>query len=332
MVAEEVVNETVAAWSKQYPLPDEIAEGSRAEVKQLYRPPRNDAKGISIAVGLIIAWCALFYHGCWQIRLVDAPDGSSSRSSWADIIATFFLLEFVNTGLFITTHDAMHGTVCYRNRWLNDLLGQVSINLYAWFDYSMLHRKHWEHHNYTGQTGKDPDFHRGNINVLFAKIFFVSQVLQALGVRYENLVVFMAAAPLLAAFRLFYFGTYLPHLPPDAKEVMVWQKSHSSDDPAWLSFLKCYHFDYHWEHHRWPYAPWWELPKAKAITQGQPSAPGQQIKLTDMMSEARSRCHLLGERAARALAELLGLVWGNSIVGQAFVVWAMWSGAWSHDD
>lgn len=37
MVAEDLVNETVAAWSKQYPLPDEAAEGSRAEVKQLYR-------------------------------------------------------------------------------------------------------------------------------------------------------------------------------------------------------------------------------------------------------------------------------------------------------
>jgi fatty acid desaturase len=49
---------------------------------------------------------------------------------------------------------------------LNDLLGQIAINLYAWFDYSMLHRKHWEHHNYTGQTGKDPDFHGGNMSVL----------------------------------------------------------------------------------------------------------------------------------------------------------------------
>lgn len=135
------------------------------------RPPRNDAKGIAIACSLIAAWALLFYHGCWQVRLTDAPDGSSRRSSWADILATFFLLEFVNTvgasgvcrhvflcssrhlvvgcsisnmqcvrltcrvlcyaccvlcpctlfvlpcmpqGLFITTHDAMHGTICYR--------------------------------------------------------------------------------------------------------------------------------------------------------------------------------------------------------------------------
>ena len=77
-------------------------------------PPLNDAKGIAIACGLIAAWAVLFYHGCWQIKLTNAPDGSSRRSSWLDIVATFLLLEFVNAGLFITTHDAMHGTICFR--------------------------------------------------------------------------------------------------------------------------------------------------------------------------------------------------------------------------
>jgi fatty acid desaturase len=80
----------------------------------LRRPPRNDSKGIAIACSIIAAWAVLFYHGCWQVKLTDAPDGSSRRSSWLDIAATFFLLEFANTGLFITTHDAMHGTICFR--------------------------------------------------------------------------------------------------------------------------------------------------------------------------------------------------------------------------
>jgi beta-carotene ketolase (CrtW type) len=84
-----------------------------------------------------------------------------------------------------------------------------------------------------------------------AKIILASQVLQALEVPYANLCVYMAGAPLLAAFRLFYFGTYLPHLPPDSSTIMGWQKSHSSEDPSWLTFLKCYHFGLHWEHHRW---------------------------------------------------------------------------------
>jgi fatty acid desaturase len=53
-----------------------------------------------------------------------------------------------------------------RNRKLNDWVGRVAITLYAYFDYGMLHKKHWDHHGYTGQPGKDPDFHRGNTNVL----------------------------------------------------------------------------------------------------------------------------------------------------------------------
>ncbi|KAF6265770.1 beta-carotene ketolase [Scenedesmus sp. NREL 46B-D3] len=253
---------TLDAWKAQYPLPDESSGDSGNEVVQKYRPPRNDAKGVAIACSVIAAWAVLFYHGCFQVVLTPGPE----RSHWLDIVATFLLLEFVNTGL---------------NRTLNDWIGRVAINLYAWFDYGMLHRKHWEHHNLTGQKGKDPDFHSGNPHFLawfgrfmwqyatlwqFSKILLISQVLQAAGVPYANLCVYMAAAPILAAVRLFYFGTFLPHLPHDADEVMNWQKSHSLDDPTWLSFLKCYNFGYHWEHHRWPYAPWWELPKAKQIT------------------------------------------------------------------
>ena len=34
--------------------------------------------------------------------------------------------------------------------------------MYAWFDYDMLHTKHWQHHDHTGRVGADPDFHHGN--------------------------------------------------------------------------------------------------------------------------------------------------------------------------
>jgi fatty acid desaturase len=47
----------------------------------------------------------------------------------------------VTAGLFITTHDAMHGTIAMRHRKLNDFLGQLAITCYAWFDYPMLHQK-----------------------------------------------------------------------------------------------------------------------------------------------------------------------------------------------
>ncbi|GFH15945.1 beta-carotene C-4 oxygenase (Ketolase) [Haematococcus lacustris] len=164
---------------------------------------------------------------------------------------------------------------------------EVCISLYAWFDYNMLHRKHWEHHNHTGEVGKDPDFHRGNPGIVpwfasfmssymsmwqFARLAWWTVVMQLLGAPMANLLVFMAAAPILSAFRLFYFGTYMPHKPePGAASgsspaVMNWWKSRTSQASDLVSFLTCYHFDLHWEHHRWPFAPWWELPNCRRLS------------------------------------------------------------------
>ena len=101
-------------------------------------------------------------------------------------------------------------------------------SLYAWFDYDKLHEKHWAHHNNTGVHGRDPDFHGGDHRLLpwfvrfmlgystvtqFAKIFLFTSLLRATGVPHANLVLFVVAPPIVSAFRLFYFSTYLPHLP-----------------------------------------------------------------------------------------------------------------------
>lgn len=46
---------------------------------------------------------------------------------------------------------------------------------------------------------------------------------------------------------------------------MPWAVSRTSSASRLLSFLTCYHFDLHWEHHRWPYAPWWQLPACRVL-------------------------------------------------------------------
>ena len=86
----------------------------------------------------------------------------------------------------------------------------------------------------------------------FVRIAAWSNVLMLLGAPLANLLVFMTAAPILAAFRLFYYGTYVPHHPPKGHlGPMPWHVGRSSEVSRLLSFLTCYHFDLHWEHHRW---------------------------------------------------------------------------------
>ncbi|KAG2500455.1 hypothetical protein HYH03_002022 [Edaphochlamys debaryana] len=274
--------DVLSLWKRQYHLPSEGEDAHFGRDKvHLYRPPRSDWAGIAIACTVIGTWAALFVHALWFIKLPWALQPGEQASSWLHIAAAFFSLEFLYTGLFITTHDAMHGTIALRNRPLNDFLGRLAISLYAWFDYGVLHRKHWEHHNHTGVPNEDPDFHTGNPNIVlwftrfmvsymtplqFLRIAAWSNVLLLLGAPIANQLVFMTAAPILSAFRLFYYGTYVPHHPPAGHTgPMPWQLSRSSAAPRLLSFLTCYHFDLHWEHHRWPYAPWWHLPACREL-------------------------------------------------------------------
>jgi hypothetical protein len=42
----------------------------------------------------------------------------------------------------------------------------------------------------------------------------------------------------------------------------------SSNYSTFWSFIACYHFDYHWEHHEYPYLPWYSLPIARHKNEG----------------------------------------------------------------
>jgi beta-carotene ketolase (CrtW type) len=87
----------------------------------------------------------------------------------------------------------------------------------------------------------------------FAKLFGITTVMALFGAPIPNQLIFWAGSGAISAMRLFYFGTFLPHKPrKGATEVMSWAKARSVDhSPTWLSFLQCYNFNMHWEHHRW---------------------------------------------------------------------------------
>jgi beta-carotene ketolase (CrtW type) len=125
------------------------------------------------------------------------------------------------TGLFITAHDAMHGTVS-ANRRLNNAIGQVCTALYACFPYKVLNTKHHEHHRYV-HTEKDPDYSEGNFFVWY--LSFIKQYLSwwqvvlmaiifnilKIWIPESNLFFFWVLPSLLSTLQLFYFGTWLPH-------------------------------------------------------------------------------------------------------------------------
>lgn len=201
----------------------------------------------------------------------------SAELSWWLVLFGVPVQTFLYTGLFITAHDAMHGTVSPRFQRVNDAFGTAAVWLYALFSFRKMRSWHREHHRHPGVAGEDPDFHDGTHAgfwrwyghfvgnyVTWRQIVGMAVVFNVLehvvGVSMWNLLVFWVAPSLLSTLQLFYFGTYRPHRgEPDN----VHRARSNAYSPFW-SFVTCYHFGYHLEHHETPWAPWWYLPRVRA--------------------------------------------------------------------
>lgn len=173
------------------------------------------------------------------------------------------------TGLFITAHDAMHGTIS-SNRTVNNALGYTATFFYAAFWYPQLYTKHHRHHS-SVHTSEDPDYHSGNFwawyytfirnylsiwqIVVMAIVFNVLKI----WIPQVNLLLFWVLPSLLSTLQLFYFGTYLPHKGTHNNK----HQSRSLPKNHFLAFISCYFFGYHYEHHDSPGTPWWLLWKMK---------------------------------------------------------------------
>jgi beta-carotene/zeaxanthin 4-ketolase len=217
----------------------------------------------------MIAWALSLWVAC-SIDLTIQP-------LWW-ICGILLVRTFLHTGLFITAHDAMHGSICLdRPNW-NRSIGRICATLYAMLPYEILLTKHSLHHQHPA-TELDPDFSdRGfwgwygkfmggyidraqALKLLFGMgaVFSIAHYL--LQVSIHNLLLLWVLPILLSSLQLFYFGTYLPHKPAVTTKGLI---RSSNLHPAW-SLLTCYHFGYHWEHHEYPQAPWYELPSLKKM-------------------------------------------------------------------
>ena len=186
------------------------------------------------------------------------------------VVLLVLVRTWLTTGLFITAHDAMHGSVS-RHRGVNDAFGTVASFLFAALSYRRLVHNHGLHHAAPG-TLEDPDFCARS---RFFPVWFLSFLwryatvfqIVTMAVLYNilhlrvddgTLWAFWVGPSLLASAQLFFFGTYLPHRTPHSAEM----GAHRARSLRWghaAALLSCYFFGYHREHHEGPGVPWWRL-------------------------------------------------------------------------
>ncbi|PTL84001.1 fatty acid desaturase [Vitiosangium sp. GDMCC 1.1324] len=236
--------------------------------------------GVLIALSVLGAWVG---HLVWLL--------AAARLSLASPLTYLHiaLQAYLCTGLFITGHDAMHGTVS-RHRWVNQAVGSAACFLFAGLSYRRLVVNHRAHHaNPTGAD--DPDFSTRTqsfwpwfatfmvryttwpqLLVMAAKF----NLLLYLGVAQWRIVAFWVVPSLLGTVQLFYFGTFLPHRRPDTPDMAPHHARSLPRNHLW-AMLSCYFFGYHWEHHESPSTPWWRLWKMRdARARAGALAPGRE--------------------------------------------------------
>ncbi len=217
--------------------------------------------GMLIGFLIIASWVGLLcFNLFYQVSLSDPL-----------ILLLILLQTHLYTGLFITAHDAMHGTVSPNKKW-NHLIGWIAAGLFAFNFYPKLCKNHYKHHGQVAEES-DPDYHDGPFWIWYfhfmknylgiIQIVLMAGTYNILNLYFHeaNIMLFWVIPGILSTLQLFYFGTYLPHKEPSSKPNKH-KSSTQAKNHVW-AFLTCYFFGYHYEHHQYPGLPWWLLHKAK---------------------------------------------------------------------
>ena len=122
---------------------------SDREVKRpIPSPPANSLAGFLMGIPNIGIVFALAVMGSWICVLLYCLFKHE-----LSIETTPFLLLLVahlDTGLFITAHDSIHGTVSKDFPLINRWLGKFCLLVFAGFDYDLIRDEHWRHHSHAG--------------------------------------------------------------------------------------------------------------------------------------------------------------------------------------
>jgi beta-carotene ketolase (CrtW type) len=218
-------------------------------------------------MGLLIAFIIILF---WSAHLFYILTYVEINNNYFITILHILIQGYLYTGLFITAHDAMHGTVS-SNKKLNTFVGKLASFLFAGLSYNKLITNHKLHHKFPG-TENDPDFYVKSQNFFVWVFMFMkrySTILQIIimAVVFNILKIWFAEIKIwlfwvIPAFagtvQLFYFGTYKPHKYPHTQAMSPHNARTLRKNHLW-AMLSCYFFGYHYEHHSYPHIPWWKL-------------------------------------------------------------------------
>ncbi|MGB3138329.1 MAG: fatty acid desaturase, partial [Nodosilinea sp.] len=214
----------------------------------------------------------------WFVSLIAAFTLPTTQTHAAYLLGGVFVRTFLHTGLFIVTHEAIHNNIS-NSRKLNAVFGYITSWLYALLPYRLLAKNHRLHHRFPA-TEQDPDHHSQETNgfwawyVKFMKTYqsgkqvwvsligisIIFCIFMMCQVPIVNSILFWIIPMVISSLQLFTFGIFLPHC-QSADESELPHCIKSINLPVFWSFMACYHFGYHLEHHLNPRLPWYQLPQ-----------------------------------------------------------------------
>lgn len=241
------------------------------QAKERAAPGRTTLIGLTLAIAIIAGWATIHIAG------VFCYDWTPATALLA--VPLVLLQTWLSVGLFIVSHDAIHGSLAPNRPRVNRAMGWLVMTLYAGFHYDRLEASHTEHHAAPG-TARDPDFsasHPTNFARWFGQFMahhfglrpflFVNAVVWGyvliLGADMTNVLIFYGVPSIASAVQLFYFGTWRPHRHADDRFADT-HNARSDRMPSLLATITCYNFGgFHHEHHLYPHEPWWRLPSRR---------------------------------------------------------------------
>lgn len=238
--------------------------------------------GLLLAILIIALWSV---HLWWTLSF--APLHDATGAEWLLVVGHVLLQGYLSTGLFITAHDAIHGTVSSSRR-VNTIIGSAAAVLFAGLSYGRLSTNHHLHHAHPADDTLDPDYHPSNRYIPWFASFMrryasIWQII-IMGAAFNILKIWVPEPKLwvywiipafIGAFQLFTIGTYLPHRKPHTHDMP--HNARSMRLNHLLAMLSCYFFGYHTEHHLSPGTPWWRLWRVKEQRQGAMHAQGGEL-------------------------------------------------------